>query len=337
MQKNTRLKYDAYTKRIALLNDVDDVSKKFTVTPSVQQTIETNMQDSSAFLGQINIVGVTEQEGEALGLGVSGPIASTTDTTTTDRATADPTTLDNDLYRCEQTNSDTHLTYAKLDAWAKFPNFQTMIRDVILKRQALDRIMIGFNGTTRSAASDPVTYPLRQDVNIGWLQKYRSNAPTRVMDEGSNAGAIRVGSAVGRDYYNIDALVFDAVNTLLDPWHQESTSLVVICGRALLADKYFPIVDQDNAPTETLAADIIMSQKRIGGLPAVRVPYFPANAMMITMLNNLSIYYQDGKRRRNIIDNPKRDRVENYESSNDAYVVEDYGAGCLIENVVYTW
>ena len=26
-------------------------------------------------------------------------------------------------------------------------------------------------------------------------------------------------------------------------------------------------------------------------------------------------------------------RFENYESSNDAYVVEDFGAGCLIENI----
>ena len=29
--------------------------------------------------------------------------------------------------------------------------------------------------------------------------------------------------------------------------------------------------------------------------------------------------------RRAIVDNPKRDRVEEYLSSNDAYVVEDYG------------
>ncbi|WP_332103934.1 phage major tail tube protein, partial [Escherichia coli] len=42
-----------------------------------------------------------------------------------------------------------------------------------------------------------------------------------------------------------------------------------------------------------LAADVIISQKRIGNLPAVRVPYFPADAMLITKLENLSIYYMD--------------------------------------------
>nr|WP_243864498.1 P2 family phage major capsid protein [Burkholderia pseudomallei] len=33
------------------------------------------------------------------------------------------------------------------------------------------------------------------------------------------------------------------------------------------------------------------------------------------------------------MDNPKRDRIENYESSNDAYVVEDFGCGCVAENI----
>ncbi|WP_230413956.1 P2 family phage major capsid protein, partial [Undibacterium umbellatum] len=38
-------------------------------------------------------------------------------------------------------------------------------------------------------------------------------------------------------------------------------------------------------------------------------------------------------RRRQIVDNAKRDRIENYESSNDAYVVEDYGIAALVENI----
>ncbi|MGO2369402.1 MAG: P2 family phage major capsid protein, partial [Serratia sp. (in: enterobacteria)] len=111
------------------------------------------------------------------------------------------------------------------------------------------------------------------------------------------------------------------------------TDLVVICGRGLLADKYFPLVNQSQPNTEALAADLIISQKRMGGLQAVRAPFFPANAMLITRLDNLSIYWQEDTRRRLIIDNPKRDRIENFESVNEAYVVEDYGCGCLIENI----
>lgn len=334
MRNETRVLFNAYLAQLAQLNGIPDASVKFTVAPSVQQTLEEKIQESSDFLGRINIMGVTEQEGDKLGLGVGGPIASTTNTATTDRATSDVAGLDENGYRCEQINFDTHLTYGKLDAWAKFPQFQTMIRDAILKRMALDRILIGFNGTSRAATSDKGANPLLQDVGIGWLQKYRANAAARVLDEVVAAsGAVKVGAGAGADYKNLDSLVFDAINNLIDPWHQEDTELVAICGRALLHDKYFPIVNATQAPTEQLAADLIISQKRIGNVPAVRVPGFPANAIMVTRLDNLSIYYQDGKRRRTVVDNAKRDRIENYESSNDAYVVEDYGLGCVIENI----
>ncbi|NYY68531.1 P2 family phage major capsid protein, partial [Salmonella enterica] len=38
-------------------------------------------------------------------------------------------------------------------------------------------------------------------------------------------------------------------------------------------------------------------------------------------------------RRRVIIDNPRRDRIEHFESSNEAYVIEDYDGVVLIENI----
>lgn len=337
MRNETRRKYTAYLERIAQVNGVKDATEKFVVAPSVQQSIETNMQESSDFLSRVNVFPVPEQEAEKLGLELSTPLASTTDTDAQDRETTDQTSLDTDKYRCEQTNSDSHIKYSKLDMWAKFPDFQRRVRDAILTRQALDRIMIGFNGVSRAVTSNRATNPLLQDVNIGWLQKYRLHASARVMSEGANPGQVRVGGAALNDYVNLDAAVFDAVNNLLDPWHMDSTDLVVICGRALLSDKYFPLVNAEQAPTETLASDIIISQKRIGGLPAVRVPYFPANSLFVTSFQNLSVYWQEGTRRKTLVDNAKRDRIENYESSNDAYVVEDYGFGCLVENIVYTW
>ncbi|MBQ5240353.1 P2 family phage major capsid protein, partial [Klebsiella pneumoniae] len=50
-------------------------------------------------------------------------------------------------------------------------------------------------------------------------------------------------------------------------------------------------------------------------------------------LDNLSIYWQEDTRRRSVIDNPKRDRIENFESVNEAYVVEDYRCAALVENI----
>lgn len=332
MRKETRIAFNAYKAALASLNCTQDVSEKFSIEPNVQQTLETRIQESSDFLTRVNNIGVTEQAGEKLGLGIGSPVASTTDTTKSDRVPTDPTTLDASGYFCTQTNFDTLIKYSKLDAWAKFPDFQARIRDLILKRQALDILTIGFNGTSRAATSNRATNPMLQDVNIGWLQKYRAHAAQRVMAE-VVAGSGKVNIGATGDYKNLDALVMDAVNNLIDPWHQEDTELVVILGRDLLADKYFPLVNANQAPSEQMAADMIISQKRIGGQQAVRAPFFPAGKMLITRLDNLSRYYQEGARRRTVVDNAKRDQIENYESSNDAYVIEDYGLGCLIENI----
>lgn len=337
MRNNTRLKYTAYAVAIAQLSGVANAAEKFSVAPSVQQKLEDRIQLSSDFLSRINVIGVDEQQGEKLGLGTTGTIASTTDTTTKDRTPTDPTDMTGNTYQCQQINFDTALRYTKLDSWAKFPDFQTRVRDAIVKQQARDRIMIGFNGVERAATSNRAANPKLQDVGKGWLQKYREQAPARVMKQGATVGEIRVGTATGADYKNLDALVMDAVNNLVDEVYADDPELVVICGRGLLQDKYFPLVNKDQDNSEKMAADVVLSQKRIGGLQAVQVPFFPANAVMITRLDNLSIYYQDGARRRAIIDNPKRDQIENYESSNDDYVIEDYRAGCLVENITTEW
>ncbi|RCU00375.1 capsid protein, partial [Acinetobacter baumannii] len=80
----------------------------------------------------------------------------------------------------------------------------------------------------------------------------------------------------------------DAVNELIDVVYQDDDDLVVICGRERLSDKYFPLVNKEQENREKLAADMIISQKRMGGLQAVRAPFFPPNALLITRLDNLS-------------------------------------------------
>lgn len=343
MRNETRKVFNQFASRVASLNGVPDATQMFNVEPSVQQRLERAIQESSDFLGRINTIGVDELKGEKLALGVSGPIAGRTDVSQGDRQTRDLAAMDAQGYECRMTEFDTHIGYAKLDAWAKFPNFQTLVRDAIVRQQALDRITIGFNGTSAAAATDRVANPLLQDVNVGWLEHYRTKAAARVLKQGKNTGKIVIdptktkdvdGNVTGivGDYATLDALVYDAVNSLIEPWYRRAPGLVVILGRDLMSDKYFPLLNQ-LPPSEQLAADLVISQKRIGGLQGMDVPYFPDSAMLITTLDNLSIYWQNGARRRHVAENPKRNRIENYESSNDAYVVEDFGAGCLIENI----
>ena len=331
MKNPTRKNFSAYLAHLATLNGVESAAQMFTVAPSVQQKLESRIQESSAFLQSIGIYPVDEMQGQKIGIGTDGPVASRTDTTGADRGTRDAASLGGQGYQCVQTNYDTHVRYATLDMWAKFPDFQLRLSRAIRQQCALDRIMIGFNGTSAAANTNRVTNPLLQDVNKGWLQYLRENAPERVMARGAIAGKVVVG-ATG-DYKTLDGLVYDATESLLDAWHAEAGDLVAIVGRGLMHDKLFPLVDGQTAPTEMLAADIVRSQRRLGGKQGITVPFMKPNAILITSLKNLSIYYQDGSRRRAVIDNPKRDRIETYESSNDAFVVEDLGKACLIENI----
>ena len=123
---------------------------------------------------------------------------------------------------------------------------------------------------------------------------------------------------------------------LIPEWWRGDTELVVIVGHDLVDDKYFTIAQTTGAEaTEVEATDrILRSTKTLGGLPAVRVPFFPAGSLLITRLDNLSIYYQEGTRRRQLKDEPEYDRIANYESVNEAYVVEEYEMCALVENIV---
>ncbi|MDC8802421.1 phage major capsid protein, P2 family [Halomonas pacifica] len=334
MQNHTRQKFNKLLSRVAELSGVPDSTQSFTVEPSVQQRLEDKIQESSAFLSQVNIVGVDDLKGQRLGINMSGPIAKRTDTNQHDREPRDIAELDEYGYSCESTEFDTHMPWSKVDAWAKFPDFQIRVANMISQQQALDRLTIGFNGISVASETDRVANPLLEDVNKGWLQQYREQAPARVLTEGSTTGEVRVGP--GGDYENIDALIFDATNEMIDPWHRESRELRVIAGRRLIADKYFQIAQQHgDTPSEMLALDMVVSSARFGRLPAIRVPKMPETSLFITPPSNLSIYWQRGSRRRYIVDNPRRKRVEDYQSSNDAYVIEDFGAGCLIENVMF--
>lgn len=334
MRKETRIAFNGYMAQQAKINGVDSASEKFTVAATPAQKLDSAIQESNAFLKKINIIPVDEAEGEAILLGVNGPTAGRTNTSGAGRRKArDVSAMTKDTYACKKTDFDTAFPYAKLDAWAKFPDFQTKLSGSIAVQQGLDRIMIGFNGITAAADTNLGTNPLLQDVNIGWLQKLRTSAPERVIDEGVPAsGKVTVG-ATG-DYKTLDSLVFDAVQ-LLAPWNRKRKDLVVIVDPALLHEKQLKALENGaESNQEANAADDIISKTRLGGLPIeYDAPFFIEGGVFITPLSNLSIYVQTGKRRRHIRDEPDADQVADYQSSNEAYVIEDLGASALVENI----
>lgn len=344
MQNRTRLLFTTFLTRVAELNHVESALTQFTVDPAVEQKLEEVIKHGSEFLQQINIEPVIQQMGDKVGVGVTRTMAGRTDTSGAGRRDpGDPTdTGDKGRYICYQTDYDYSLKYSKLDAWRHKPDFQTLLRDAIAKQQGRDRIMIGWHGIEAADDTDRVANPNLEDVNEGWLHKIRTHAPAHVLDDGdlSVAPAKAIYVAPGEvgvevDYQNLDALVLDA-KKMIPEWRRGDTDLVVVVGHDLVDEKYFNIVNATgDKATEIEAADrILRSEKQLGGLPAVRVPFFPANAILITTLKNLSIYYQEGTRRRFLKDEPEKNRIANYESVNEAYVVEDYDITAFVENIV---
>jgi P2 family phage major capsid protein len=136
------------------------------------------------------------------------------------------------------------------------------------------------------------------------------------------------------DYENLDALVFDVIHNLIHEEFRGAPDLVVVVGSDLVHDKYFKIVSEaGNTATEMVARDVLMSSRQLGGKPVVQLPYFPADSLMVTSLKNLSYYWQIGSSRRNIREESDLDRIANYESVNDAFMVEEYGKAALVENI----
>lgn len=164
MKTQTRLAFNAYKNRLQDLNKVPDASEAFSIDPSIEQKLEDKMRESSSFLQEINTVLVDDKQGEKLGLDIGSTVSSTKDTDDGPRETSDPTSMSSQLYNCEKTNFDTHIKYMQLDRWAKFPDFQARLANLLIQQEARERIMIGFNGTSHAANSDRAANPDRKSV-----------------------------------------------------------------------------------------------------------------------------------------------------------------------------
>ncbi|EGU45419.1 MULTISPECIES: phage major capsid protein, P2 family [Vibrio] len=332
MQKQTKIKLSAYVKAVAAQNDVDDATEKFNVSPNGTQRIIAAIRESSWFLNKINIISVKNQKGESIGLGVTGMIASRTDTSGSGKRTPkDHSSMGAMPYMCEQTNFDTALRYAKLDAWAHHKNFNALISKATREQIDANKITIGWYGESADKNTDATANPNGEDVNKGWFQAMRDHNEDRLITTGQKAdGEIRIGE--GGDFINLDLAVLETKNLLHDACENDS-NLVAIIGSDLLAyDKAKFYEAHGNTPSEKGKIQELQVIGTYGGLPAVKVPGFPSTGIMVTSYDNLSIYIQEGSVRRSTgKKNDEKDQIENFESMNMAYVIEEVGKAAAIE------
>lgn len=326
MQAITRELFSQYLAQAAEENEANQGTTSFTMTPDSAERLIVRLRDSAELLQRINIVPSDTQEGTAGALVTGGSIAARTDTASNKPRKPRNVAIDPVPYRCERTEFDAELPYSVLDAWAQLPDFQQRLDDALAEQQALDQITIGFHGTQAAEETDRETYPQLEDVNIGWLQKLRTKAPEQV----------KTGAVIGEtgNYASLDALVYGAVQ-MLDPWHRKRPGLVVMLDRDLLHTKMLNNVKDATDNTAELALTRILSSGLIAGLPIFDAPFFPEGAVLVTSLDNLSIYYQEQSQRRFINEDPGGDSVGHFMTQAEAYVVEDYGRAALIENITF--
>ncbi|MEO9655914.1 phage major capsid protein, P2 family [Marinomonas sp.] len=309
-----------------------DQGKQFAVAPAaVQKLFEKAVEDGMPFLGKINSnVAVTEKVGEKIGLFVSGLVAGRTDTSgSTERQARSLHSLEKFGYALKQTNADVALKYSIIDQWKHVAagKFAELYASAIRMAIANDRLRIGWYGTSAADTTNPTDNPLGEDVNIGWFQKIRNEAATQIGDD-----EITIGE--GGDFTNLDSLV-RALKDSIDPVFRNDPRLRVLIGSNLvsLAENKFYTAGGEK-PSEKRHLDGGRLLDTYGGLQAETPPFFPENAVMITFYSNLSIYRQEGTWRRTIIDNPKKDQIEDFNSFNEDYIVEDYRAIAAETNVV---
>ena len=307
------------------------VGEEFNATPSVAQTIYNKIvEDGNAFLASINVMPVSEMKGEKIGLSLSVRIGRRTNTGA--GGTRTPKTLDNTSakgYELFATEFDIALDYAKIDAWAKFPDFS--IRYMTAVRQAIgnDMLQTGWTGTSAAAETNISTNPLLQDLNKGWLQILREfNSGSQYL-AGTPQNPVLLG---GTDFVNLDVLVHNA-RQMLPIQFRQNPDLVVLVGADVLANQeetYFEL--NGNKPSEKAMMSGLIT-RAYGGLPTLHPAFMPNGTLLITSLKNLSIYYQDTSVRRTTRDWPDKNQVQEFNSVNLGYVLEDELQAAFIENI----
>jgi P2 family phage major capsid protein len=333
MKMTTQQLYTLYLAALATAYSVtpEAIAKSFTVVPTMEQKLIDAITASDAFLGKINNLLVNDKTGEAIFGQMTGPITSRTNTDSTDRTPSELHSLTAVDYNCQPTEVNVAIKYATIDAWAKFPDFQQRLQGWVLKQMALDKIMVGWNGTSIAAATNLGSNPLLQDLNKGWVQKMREGLSENVFDHGGTTGKICVGDFTGADFKNLDGLVHGVLQ-LIDPRFRAGGDLVAIIGLDLLANDKAKLYDaQGSRPMEKERIELAQVTATYGGLPAYSVPNFPLRGVAITSFDNLSIYTQETSQRRQVIDYPKRNRIEQFYSRNEDYVVEVLEKMAVIE------
>ncbi len=335
MRRETRQKYNLLLAAMAASYEVANTNQSFTATVPMAQALNDAVQESIEFLQRISTIYVTDVKGEILEMTVPSTVAGRTAITGgAKRVPQQAGAPDGRQYECTQTNYDIAFGYALLDAWARYPDFQARYMKAVYQRIGLDRMLIGFYGSSAAATTNRVANPKLSDVNTGWLHDLKTNAPDQYFKGDGEEGAEKITiGGVGSVYANLHQMVYD-VGQLI-PVHRRTGNEVAVIGQGLVAhDMNKTLAAYGDKPSEAVHFGILA--KSYGGYQSIVVPQFPENGLLITDLRNLQLYLQDSGVRRHTKEEPEANQVADYISDNESYRIGDLKAAAMIEaaNVV---
>lgn len=291
--------------------------KQFAIEIPKETRLIGNIQQKSNFLERINVIPVTDIEGQLV-FGATEKSITGRKKDGRFRAELDKSGY---KYKLHETDSGILIKWSKMDQWARFGDkFAELYSNFVQTQIALDQIKIGFYG--KSAAENTSAEDL-SDVNKGWLQFVRENKPENMIATGEKEpGKIKI-FGDDADFENLDALAY-ALKQGLGERHRDGNDLVFFVGADLVAEQSQRIYSKHAlTPTERAALQTHELMSSFGGMPAVTPPNMPGKLAFVTSYDNLSIYVQQGSIRRGFKDDDELKAVKDSYYRNEGYVVED--------------
>ena len=318
-----------YSSGLAAAYGVENVSEQFNISEPMENKLHGSLLDSADFLKSITYVQVPQIKGQVLKVGGHGIL--------TGRKSAGRFSggqdIDANKFELTKTDSCAFVTWDQLAVWAnaqKPGEFLKLMKQNTSSRFALDIIRVGWNGTSAAVDTDPVANPMGEDVNIGWHQLVKTNAPDQVVTD-----TIYFNPDLAKDtppklgeYRTLDAIVTE-LKSMLHPSVRNDPRLRVYVGSDLVASAQSRLMNQANTPSEKVAAQML--DGTIGGCMAEIPPFFPEKRISLTLPKNLHCYDQSGTQERESKNVSDRSRHEDKWWRMEGYAVEEYEAYASID------
>ncbi|MEZ9414065.1 P2 family phage major capsid protein [Vibrio sp. 10N.286.49.E1] len=309
--------------------NTDDQDGMFNVDAS-QATLEIeSIRQTDEFLSRVNLVSVGLLVGEGIGLGSGKLIAARVDTLRGGARTARKIKPDVAMqYECHQINFDCAISFETMDAYAHHDNFSDCLEREIRKHSNLDLIRVGFFGKQAADNSNVTLNPNGEDVTKGWIQALRDNRPESILEK--KGYPVNIGQ--GGDYLTVNDAVC-AVKDKVAARHRDVNDLVVLLGSDLVAHDRASFYQKQIDPKQPVhQIELRQIKESYGAMPAFMPSCFPARGIMVTSFDNLSIYFLNHSFRRSFGKrNDSKNLIENFESAQVCYVIEQLDKAAAIE------